>query len=84
MSVIVEMEISYFSTETGATNFIVEQEFDNIEEALEGATQMLLEEEDDAKADGALMDTFYYEYDFIIDQSEADAYFFEYECDDGA
>ena len=84
MSVIVEMEISYFSTESGATNFVVEQEFDTIEEARDGAAQMLLEQEDDAEADGALMDTFYYEYDFIMDQSEVDAYFAEMEADDGA
>ena len=73
MTVTVEMQIKYFSMESGYNQFIVEQTFDTYAEAKVGAEDMVLLEEVDAQADGAMMNSFYYEYDFIMDQSVAEA-----------
>lgn len=72
MTVIVEMKIAYFSTDSmDSVEYTVEQEFDTFAEADQGAKGMVAEAEKDAYDDGAMMDTFYFEYDYLMDPSVA-------------
>lgn len=70
MTVTVEMKIVYFSTESMG-HYTINKDFDTYAEAAAGAIDMVHEAEQDAYDDGAMMDTFYYEYDFLMDRSVA-------------
>ena len=72
MTVTVEMKIKYFSTDSmDGVEYTVEQNFDSFTDANHGVIYMVHEAEQDAMADGAQMDTFYFEYDYLMDESVA-------------
>ena len=69
MTVTVEMKIVYFSTDSmDGVEYTVERNFDTFAEADCGAVNMVAEAEKDAYDDGAMMDTFYFEYDYLMDR----------------
>lgn len=71
MPATVEMKIKYFSTEsfTGVEK-VIETPFDSFVEAQAAAQGLVAEAKEAAWNDGMMPDTWYYEYDFLVDPEE--------------
>lgn len=71
MTTTVEMTIKYFSTEsfTGVEK-VIETDFDSFIEAQAAAPGLVAEAKEAAWEDGMVPDTWYYEYDFLVDPKE--------------
>ena len=68
----IEMKISYFNSEScDSVEFtsVFNTDATDMDTARQYAQQMLDTEMNDAYNDGAMMDTFYYEYDFLVPQN---------------
>lgn len=66
----VELTISYFSgASQSPVNYIVEQDFDTYEEAIDAAPLMVDHEMECAYEDEAMMDTFYFSYDYLMEEA---------------
>ena len=67
MSVTVELTISYFAgSSQSPVNYIVEEDFGTLEEARDAAPLMVNREMECAYEDEAMMDTFYFSYDYLM------------------
>ena len=73
MTVTVEMKVSYLSTDGDPVEYTINEDFADYHEAKDEASKMVGAAFKAAYDDDGLMFTFYYEYDFIMDQSYADA-----------
>ena len=69
----VEMKISYLSIDGNSVEYIINEDFADYHEAKYQAPQMVKTAYEDAYDDNGLMFTFYYEYDFIMDQQTAES-----------
>ena len=71
-----EMEISYFNAETTEPVEFTETwtlEAETLADARQEALGILASEEKAAYENGAMMDTFYYSYDFLVPESLLEA-----------
>ena len=73
MTVTVEMKVSYLSIDGNSVEYTINEDFADYHEAKHQAPQMVEAAHEAAYDDNGLMFTFYYEYDYIMDQSVADA-----------
>ena len=68
----VELTISYFAgSSQSPVSYIVEEDFATYEEAIDAAPLMVNREMECAYEDEAMMDTFYFSYDFLMDAEAA-------------
>jgi len=67
----IEMKIKYFNAETTESvefNSVFNTDATDMDTARRYAADMIMAEWRDALDDGAMPDTFYYEYDFLVPQ----------------